>query len=75
MLGHQELLLIFLIVLLVFGGQRIPEVARALGKAVREFRKAKDGIESDAAGTATADAPPGRRESQVKPSVPDETPR
>ena len=41
-LGWQELLIIFLIVLLVFGARRIPDIARSLGKATREFKKAKD---------------------------------
>jgi sec-independent protein translocase protein TatA len=41
-LGWQELLLIFLFVLLFFGARKIPEIARSLGKATREFKKAKD---------------------------------
>lgn len=41
-LGWQELLIIFLIVLLVFGAKRIPDIARSLGKATKEFKKAKD---------------------------------
>ena len=44
MVGYQELLVIFVIVLLLFGGRKIPEVARGLGKGIREFRKAKDDI-------------------------------
>ena len=43
-LGWQELLIIFLIVLLVFGAKRIPDIARSLGKATKEFKKAKDNI-------------------------------
>jgi sec-independent protein translocase protein TatA len=43
-LGWQELLIIFFIVLLVFGAKRIPDIARSLGKATREFKKAKDDI-------------------------------
>jgi len=45
-LGFPELIFIFLIVLLLFGGKKIPEVARGLGKGIREFKKAKDGLES-----------------------------
>ena len=41
-LGWQELLIIFLIVLLLFGASRIPGIARSLGKATKEFKKAKD---------------------------------
>jgi sec-independent protein translocase protein TatA len=40
--GAQEWFLIILFVLLFFGAKRIPEIARALGKATREFKKAKD---------------------------------
>ena len=43
-IGVSELLVLFFIVLLFFGAKRIPEVAKALGKASREFKKAKDGV-------------------------------
>jgi sec-independent protein translocase protein TatA len=38
-LGTPELLLIFLIVLLLFGGKKLPELARSAGSSVRELRK------------------------------------
>lgn len=41
-LGTTEIILIFLVVLLFFGAKRLPEVARSMGKAVNEFKKAKD---------------------------------
>lgn len=41
-LGHFEWICIFLVILLIFGGKKLPEVARGLGKALREFRKARD---------------------------------
>lgn len=41
-LGHWEIILIFILVLLLFGGKKLPEVAKGLGKAMREFRKARD---------------------------------
>ena len=37
--GMPELLLIFGVITLFFGGKKIPELARAMGQAVREFRK------------------------------------
>ncbi|MBE6386731.1 MAG: twin-arginine translocase TatA/TatE family subunit [Lentisphaerae bacterium] len=43
-IGMSEILLICFVVLILFGAKRIPEVARALGKASREFKDAKDGI-------------------------------
>jgi sec-independent protein translocase protein TatA len=39
-LGFQELLIILVIVLLLFGGKKLPEIASGLGKAVREFKRA-----------------------------------
>ena len=36
--GSTEILIIFVVALLLFGGKRMPELARTLGKAVREFR-------------------------------------
>jgi len=39
-LGPGELLLILAIALIVFGPRRLPEIARALGKSIREFRQA-----------------------------------
>jgi len=39
-LGPMELLLIFLAILLIFGAKRIPEIARGLGKGIREFKQA-----------------------------------
>ena len=39
-MGFYELLIILGIVLLLFGGRKLPEVARGMGKALREFRRA-----------------------------------
>ena len=41
-LGGQEVIIIFIIVLLLFGAKKIPELARGLGKSMGEFKKAKD---------------------------------
>jgi sec-independent protein translocase protein TatA len=38
-IGAQEILLILLIILLLFGARKIPEIARGLGKSVSEFKK------------------------------------
>ena len=39
-LGMRELIVIFLIVLLLFGASRLPEIARSMGKSLKEFKKA-----------------------------------
>ena len=43
-IGGYEILVILLVVLLLFGPKRIPELARALGKASHEFKKAKESL-------------------------------
>lgn len=43
--GPMELFVILLIALLLFGGKKLPEVARGLGKGMHEFKKAKEGLE------------------------------
>jgi sec-independent protein translocase protein TatA len=40
--GWQEILLVLVIVLILFGAKRLPELARGLGQSMNEFRKAKD---------------------------------
>lgn len=46
-IGMQEVLIILLIVLLIFGARRIPEVARGLGKGIREFKKATRDVQDE----------------------------
>jgi sec-independent protein translocase protein TatA len=41
--GPLEILVIFLIVILLFGGKKLPEVGRALGEGIREFKRAIQG--------------------------------
>ncbi len=45
-LGVSELLLIFAVILIVFGPRRIPEIGKTLGKALGEFRKATDDLKN-----------------------------
>lgn len=53
-IGLQELIVILLIVLLLFGGKKIPELSRSLGSAVRELRKGfSDPLQSDSADDTT----------------------
>lgn len=46
-LGATEFVLIFLVVLLLFGGQKIPELMRGLGRGIREFNNAKNSVEDE----------------------------
>jgi len=45
MVGTQELVVILLIVFVVFGGKKIPEIMEGLGKGIRSFKKAIEGEE------------------------------
>ena len=56
-IGFREILLILLIILILFGAKRIPEMMKAMGQGVKEFKKAAKDISSD---DDTASAPPAK---------------
>ena len=56
-LGGGEILVILLFVLLFFGSKRIPELAKGLGKGMREFKDAISGIENEVRNAASENPP------------------
>ncbi|WP_289226638.1 twin-arginine translocase TatA/TatE family subunit [Phocaeicola sartorii] len=46
-IGTQEIIFIVLVVLLFFGGKRVPELMEGLGKGVRSFKEGVKGVEND----------------------------
>ena len=46
-LGTPEIILIFMVFLLLFGAKRLPDLAKGLGKSIREFKKASNEDEND----------------------------
>lgn len=46
-IGPAELIIIFLIVLLLFGANRIPEIAKGLGKGIRDFKRGMSGLDEE----------------------------
>jgi sec-independent protein translocase protein TatA len=46
-LGMQEILLILLVLILLFGAKKIPELAKGLGKGIREFKDASSNVKKD----------------------------
>ncbi len=51
-IGPLEIILILLVVVLMFGGRKIPELMKGIGQGLKEFKKAKDS--GDDAGTGTS---------------------
>ena len=47
-IGIPEIILILIVILLLFGGKRIPELAKAFGRAAYEYKKAKETIKKEA---------------------------
>ena len=60
-----EWVIIFVVVLLLFGAKKIPELARGLGKSMGEFKKAKDEFEREIK-SAEAEASEEKEEAKVK---------
>lgn len=56
-IGGPELIMIMFIVLLLFGANRLPDLARGMGRAMREFKKATSGVEQEVR-RAMAEPPP-----------------
>ena len=61
-LGFQEILLIALVVLLFFGGKKIPEMMKGLGKGVKAFKDGMKEVESDVKIEATAEETESKKE-------------
>jgi sec-independent protein translocase protein TatA len=74
--GGQEWFLIFLIVLLLFGAKRIPEVAQNLGKGIREFKKSMNEVQQEIESSVeTKDAAKPKIEPQITPPKQDDSPK
>ena len=65
-LGGGEIFVIMLVVLLFFGSKRIPELAKGLGKGMREFKDAMSGIESEVRNAANEAPKPAKTEEPKK---------
>ncbi len=68
-LGTGEIILILIVVLLLFGAKRLPELARSLGKSMREFKKAASDIQDeikDTLDTEHRQQPPDDKKPELK---------
>ena len=57
-LGGPDLFIILLIVLVLFGAKKLPDLARSLGQSMNEFRKAREDIDRDLHNTGTPSSQP-----------------
>jgi len=64
-LGFWEIMIFGLVVLLVFGARRLPEIGQSLGKGIREFKKSFS--ETSEAVTGPVDTPPARQLDAAQP--------
>lgn len=61
-IGMQELLLLFLLILLLFGAKRIPDIAHGLGRGIRDFKKALKDTQDEINKDTSDDEKPGKLE-------------
>ena len=57
-IGPQEMFILFLIIILLFGAKRIPEIGRSIGKGIQEFKKGMREVESEISLTDKSEAKP-----------------
>ncbi|MCF7732920.1 MAG: twin-arginine translocase TatA/TatE family subunit [Akkermansiaceae bacterium] len=62
-IGMQEMVMIFIIILLLFGAKKLPELARGVGKSMGEFKKAREDFERE---ITTAEVETRTKEPDVK---------
>jgi len=63
--GGPDLIIILLIVLVLFGAKKLPELAKGMGQAVREFQKAKDEFSDELHKAGTVEPQPEVRQAQA----------
>lgn len=72
-LGMGEMILIFLVVLLLFGAKRLPEIGSSLGKGIREFKSSVREVENELKQPKYAPPPPPPPQQEIR-QIPQATP-
>lgn len=62
-IGFPGLILIFVVALIIFGPNKLPEIGRAFGKSIREFKRATEGIAEDIKADIKEDIQEAKKES------------
>ena len=66
-LGMGQIILILLVVLLMFGAKKLPDLAKGLGQGIKEFKKATRDIQDEVTKAANAPDEPASRPAQIEP--------
>lgn len=61
-LGMPELILVLIIALVVFGPAKLPEIGRAFGKSIKEFRSATTDVKDEVQKAVSLEAPPNKEQ-------------
>lgn len=74
-LGMGQIILILLVVLLMFGAKKLPELAKGLGQGIKEFKKASRDMQNEISQAASEDTapPPSKPAPLAEPSKPQNT--
>ena len=72
--SEGEWLLVLIVILVLFGGKKIPELAKGIGKGIREFNDAKDGVKKEIeSGMKKDDKPANTTPNSIQPPTPTST--
>lgn len=64
-MGPWEIVMILVVVLLVFGAKRIPEIAQSLGKGITEFKRGVKDVQTEIENNVNTDPPPEQQPTQT----------
>jgi len=73
-LGGPELLVIMFIILLLFGSDKLPQLAKGMGKSIREFKKAASSVEAEVRRAMEEEPPPAKKPTNTIQQVTPEKP-
>ncbi len=68
-IGMPELIVIFVIILVLFGGKKLPEVGKSLGEAIKNFKKAMNEIEHPSTDDTKKSLPETKIEEKKDPTI------
>lgn len=70
MLGWPEIIGILIVVLVLFGARRVPELMRGMGQGIKEFKKASREVQDEVERAIEEEPPPPRRSPPANASIP-----